>query len=154
MTLLSLNGCSSSFDIRAFKHEGRVAFVAEEVGFWGQPACIRTVTVETDDARAKPADGDDTQLVAHGVFWWQSLRHGECQNKFPITYGVPLRGEPLVYETNAVPAAMRGQRVRWVSPKQLVRDVKYTINVTSGSTAYGCGRFLISKDGQVHSSKC
>ena len=151
---LLLSGCSYAYDLQAVVIDGKVAFVVSPSSP-RHPDCIREITVETDDARAEATRRDDQEAVARGVFWDQSLSHeGGCQNEFPIVYGEPLKGSPLVYEGQGLPEGMQGQRANTVMPKLLRIGATYTVSTTSGSTGYGCGRFRITQDRKIENFGC
>jgi len=139
LCMLTLAGCSYSYDVQARVSDGRLVFDANPQ--WG-PDCVRHVEVSSEE------DG-----VA--VVWEQTISYEDgCENKFPITYGVPLRGHPHVYDSGGVPAAMVGTPAPSVAAKKLRPEVIYTVSTTTGATGYGCGRFRIGSNGRVENVGC
>ena len=133
-----LSGCSYVYDVGVKVIAGQVTFDANPQ--WGAD-CIREVTVEADSGE---------------VVWQQSISHEDaCANTFPITYGVPLEGERLIYPSNtSLPEDVRGQPAKSVAPKSLQPDTTYWVRTTTGSTGYGCGRFRVLEDQAVESLRC
>ncbi len=139
LCILALSGCSYAYDVRAKVSDGGLVFDANSQ--WGTD-CVRQVEVRAEEG--------DT-----GTVWEQSISHDdECENKFPIAYGVPLRGQPHVYESGGVPDAMVGTPAPLVAAKKLRAGVIYTVSTTTGATGYGCGRFRIGADGRVQNLDC
>jgi len=139
LCFLTLSGCSYSYDVQAKVSDGRLVFDANPQ--WGAD-CVRRVEVRSDDGSA-------------GTVWDQSISPDDgCENKFPLAYGVPLRGEPHVYDSGGVPDAMAGTPAPSVAAKKLRTGVIYTVSTTTGTTGYGCGRFRIGSDGRVENLGC
>ena len=136
----SLGSCSSVYDITAKIIDGKVAFFAN-TDFFGNPDCVRSIAVEaTDGPPAKAGPGDDEASVQRGVYWLKTFASPSCENTFPVRYGAELTGPPFIY------ADGKGKSVE---PKPLLRGVTYNVSAESSGSAYGGGRFRISKDGQV-----
>lgn len=145
----TLGSCSYAYDLLAVVIGGRLAFVVDPSSS-RKPDCINGIHVSTDKgetAKAKPAPGDDEGLVANGIYWWKSLEP-DCQNRFPIFYGQPLKGERLVYGENT-PGVRPGEASSVVEPKPLRVGVVYEVTTTSGATGYGFGWFRITPDRRV-----
>lgn len=137
---LALGSCSSVYDITAKIVDGQVAFFAD-TDFFGTPDCIRSIAVEaTDGPPAKAGLGDDEASIQRGVYWRKTFASPSCENPFPVRYGAELTGSPFIY------ADGKGKSVE---PKPLLRGVTYNVSAESSGSAYGGGRFRISKDGQV-----
>ena len=138
LCILTLSGCSYSYDVQARVHDGRLIFDANPQG---GSDCVRHVQV--------------TEENVAGAVWEQTISFDDgCENKFPITYGVPLRGDPHVYDSGGVPDAMVGTPAPSVAAKKLRAGVIYTVSTTTGATGYGCGRFRIGSDRQVENLGC
>ncbi len=137
---LALGSCSSVYDITAKVADGQVAFFAD-TDFFGNPDCIRSIAVEAvDGPPATASPGDDEASVRRGVYWQKTFASPSCENPFPVRYGADLTGPPFIY------ADGKGKSVE---PKPLLRGVTYNVSAESSGSAYGGGRFRISKDGQV-----
>lgn len=139
---LILGSCSYSYSIRAVLIEGRLAF---EVAPWSDrhPDCIRgvDVSVAKNGPIASPESGDDVGLVRNGgVYWWEQLNVGSCENPFPIFYGQPLKGVPFDY------GERQYSRVR---AKPIVIGHVYSVSMVSSGSGYGSGWFRITSDGRV-----
>jgi hypothetical protein len=136
----SLGGCSSVYDIRARIIDGTLAFVAD-TDFFGNPDCIRGITVESDQGpAATPSKGDDATAVRNGVYWEQTFASPSCENPFPVKYAAKLSGPLFVYadgETKSVKA------------KPLIWGVTYSVSAESSGSAYGGGKFRITDGGKV-----
>lgn len=140
ITALALGSCSSVYDITAKIVDGQVAFFAD-TDFFGNPDCIRSIAVEAvDGPPATASPGDDEASVQRGVYWQKTFASPSCENPFPVRYGAELTGPPFIY------ADGKGKSVE---PKPLLRGVTYDVSAESSGSAYGGGRFRISKDGQV-----
>lgn len=134
-----LSGCSYSYDVKTSMSGGQVLFSANPQ--WGAD-CVRHVFVG-----AVTAEG----IQDAGVMWDRSISHEDgCENIFPITYGDPLKGQPLVYEYGG----SKGQPARSIEPKPLRIGVLYEVHTTTGATGYGCGRFQIDPSSQVQNFAC
>lgn len=133
--LLLLTGCSYGYDLRAIVLAGRLAFVVDPAS--QQDAnCIRSISVSAESGpAAAPSDGDDRQLVKHGVVWSKDTAVTECLNRFPILYGQPLTGQPFL------PPG--------VAAKPLRVATVYTVETTGSGSGYGSGRFRIRRDHTV-----
>ena len=145
----ALGSCSYTYDLLAVVIDGRLAFIVDPSSS-REPECINAIHVSTDKgetATAKAMPGDDEQLVANGVFWWKSLEQN-CQNRFPIFYGQPLKGNRLVYG-EGIPGAVPGEASSLVEAKPLHVGVVYEVATTSGATGYGGGWFRIAPDRRV-----
>jgi len=139
LCILTLSGCSYPYDVQAKVSDRRLVFDANPQ--WGAD-CVRRVEVRSEEGNGE-------------TVWEQSISHADgCENKFPIAYGVPLRGHPLVYDSGGVPDAMVGTHAPAVAAKKLRAGVIYTVSTTTGATGYGCGRFRIGPDGRVESFSC
>lgn len=140
LTFVALSGCSYPYDVRAVILHGKLAFIVDPNSKI-KPDCIRSVHVQTDEsARAKPAYGDNSALVANGIYWWKDFALDACPNRFPIFYGQPLIGQPFINQDGSTTA---------VEPKPLVPGVIYEIGTTSRGSGYGSGRFRIRPDRTV-----
>lgn len=144
LACIALNGCSYLYDVVAIVEDGVVQFTArrgaiEEV-FFGR-RCVREVWVTAASGpvpRASPGDDED-MLTRHRTYWSESVEHTDhCANRFPVTYGAPLVGEP-----------MRDWPIGRVSPKPLLPDVEYSVSTGTGATGMGHGRFILRRDGRI-----
>jgi len=136
--ILTLSGCSYSYDVQSSASDGRLIFDANPQ--WGAE-CVRHVEVTEDNGA--------------GAVWQQSIAHADaCVNKFPLMYGPSLRGHPQVYDSGGVPDAMVGMPAPSVTAKKLRGGVIYTVSTATGATDYGCGRFRIGSDGRVENLRC
>lgn len=138
---LALGSCSSSYDIRAFILDGKLAFEPVGKDFWGNPDpdCFYSISVEAvDGPAATPAKGESVGLVKNGTYWNRTFAVTSCENKFPVVYGAPLHGPPF-----------REHYQYEVAAKPLVRGVTYSVSASSNGSAYGGGRFMLTADGQV-----
>ena len=137
--IVALSGCSYSYGVRAGVSNGRVVFDANPQ--WGAD-CVRHVEVRSEENGA-------------GTIWEQTISFDDgCENEFPVTYGVPLRGRPHAYGSAGVPGAMMGTPASSVAAKKLRAGIIYTVSTTTGATGYGCGRFRIGSDGRVENLGC
>lgn len=127
---LLLSGCSYSYDLLATMIGGRVAFVVDPTSD-RKSDCINAITVEMDD----PTQGRD----AVGEERWFEQTSYNCDNPFPILYGVPLKGGP----------PESGPQYATVKPKPLKVGVIYSVSTTTGATGSGGGRFRLRADGTV-----
>jgi len=153
MTLL-LCGCSYSYDVEVSSVGGQLIFSANPQ--WGAD-CVREIEVEADDdtVRAKANRDDDASSVQSGTFWQASVAHEDaCENHFPLAYGTTLKGRPWTYETGGLLPNADGQRAPLVAPKELRIEAIYSVHTTTGSTGYGCGRFIIHRDRSVENLRC
>lgn len=123
---LALGGCSYLYNIEAIVRDGKVVFVVE--GATPQsPVCVRSFGVRREQPR---------QTV-----WGENIAYEDpCENKFPVTYGIPFKGRPLI-EGRSMPA----------SPLQV--GVTYSVHATTGANGYGSGRFVLLADGSVRNVK-
>lgn len=80
---------------------------------------------------------DEVPALERGFAWWNAVGY-ECATRFPITYGVPLVGEPRSELADLEVAA-----------RPLKPGTIYRVNATSGSTGYGEGRFRLTASGGV-----
>lgn len=139
LCVLTLPGCSYSYDVQAKVSDGRLVLDANPQ--WGAD-CVRHVEVRSEDDSA-------------GTVWQQSISNDDrCENRFPIPYGVPLRGRPHVYDSGGVPDAMVRTRAPAVAAERLRVGVTYAVSTTTGATGYGCGRFRIGADRGVENLGC
>lgn len=139
--MLTLSGCSYSYDVQAKVTNGRLMFDANPQ--WGAD-CVRRVEVRAEE------DEDSA-----GAVWEQSISHqDDCENTFPIIYGESLKGQPHVYDSGGVPEQLRGRPANQIHPKPLRTGVLYTVNTTTGATGYGCGRFRILSDRRIENLGC
>lgn len=135
---LTLCGCSYSYDVQARVSDGRLIFEVNPQ--WGAD-CVRRVEVRSEEKGGE-------------AVWEQTVSFDDgCENKFPIAYGVPLRGRPHVYDSGA-PDVMVGTAAPSVAAKKLLAGVICTVSTTTGATGYGCGRFRIGSDRQVENLGC
>lgn len=137
----ALSGCSYTYDLRAVKIGGRIAFIVDPRS-QRSADCIRSIHVQTarnEKAMASAGADDDPGLVRNGVFWYKDYAVDDCLNAFPIFYGQKLKGEPFKYSE---PTA------KGVEAKPLKVGVIYEVE-TAGSGGYGGGRFRIREDGRV-----
>ena len=135
-----LGGCSYTYDILATMIDGKLAFVVDPKSPSKPSSCLTTITVAAQDrqSRVRAEPNDNVQLVNAGVVWWNSVGY-ECSTRFPVTYGIPLAGEPRSPE----------QVNREVHAKPLTPGVIYEVVVVSGATGYGGGRFRLTASGGV-----
>ena len=135
-----LSGCSSTYHMRATVIQGSVVFVADS-DFFGNPDCIGSIEVRTDDGPPATAiPGDDVGAVRVGVYWEETFASPSCENPFPVKYGAKLSGPPFVYSDG---------EAKSVAAKPLMKGVTYTVEARSSGSAYGGGKFEITKDGKV-----
>ena len=146
--LLTLSGCSYSYDILAVVIGGRLAFMVDPRSE-RSPDCLNAIEVQTDEeANATPEPGDDFTRVAYGTYWYQRASY-KCKTPFPIFYGSALKGGPPedsgVVENLPASEDETGMLARpdFVKPKPLRVGVVYRISTTTGSTGYGGGAFRI-----------
>ncbi len=140
--LFALTSCSYGYNIKAVVLNGRLAFIVDPRS-WRHPSCVGSVHVETEETReahAKPAAGDDAQMVARGTIWWKDFANDTCPNSFPIFYGQALRGTPFAYEGRLAPT---------VEAKPLKIGVVYEVGMVSDGSGYGSGRFRLRADRTV-----
>lgn len=131
-----LSGCSYAYTVLATVIDGHLAFVADPKT--NARDCLNQIEVLADGpARAIAAPGDDAVRIGYGTFWFERTSYN-CLNKWPIRYGVPLRGGPP-----------EGERLEKVAAKPLRIGVVYRISTTSGSMGYGSGAFVIRRDRRV-----
>lgn len=136
--MLSLSGCSYSYEVHARVANGRLMFDANPQ--WGAD-CVREVKLTV---------GADVVWAKTEVLWQQSVSHDDsCDNRFPIVYGELLRGRNYVY-----PKDMAGKPASSVAAKKLRTGVVYMISTTTGATGYGCGRFRINANREVQNFDC
>lgn len=124
--LLTLSGCSYSYDVEAVMIDGRLAFVPDAASR-GRAKCVSHVVV----APVEPAAGGARSAV------WHDAGGHDCADRFPIFYGEPLKGE------DGTPVAPE------VAPQALRPGVVYEVVVTAGTTGYGGRKFRLTADGQV-----
>ncbi|WP_235522881.1 hypothetical protein [Novosphingobium sp. Leaf2] len=137
---MAVSGCSSVYDIRAKIIDGRLAFVAK-TDFFGNPDCVRGISVATDDGpAASPEAGDDVSAVRRGVYWEQTFSSPSCDNPFPVVYGARLSGPLFKYADG---------QTKSVKAKPLVKGITYSVSAQSSGSAYGGGKFRITPEGKV-----
>ena len=107
----------------------------------GEPECLRQIEVRADD---------------NAKMWKDAVEYdGGCKNPFPVVYGARLIGKPWVYPDDAgLPESVRGKPVEQVTARPLEVGAIYTVDTTTGSTGYGCGRFRIKADRTVENLGC
>lgn len=139
-SVLLLGGCSYAYDILATMIDGRLTFIVDPNSRTKPSSCLTTIIVSAQDRerRVEADPGDDAELVNAGVVWWNSVGY-DCRTRFPVTYGVPLAGEPTSAE----------QAGHEVEAKQLAPGVIYEVTATAGATGYGGGRFRLTGNGTV-----
>ena len=93
--------------------------------------CINAITVEEDD----PNQDSDAVGEEH---WYERASY-DCDNPFPIFYGVPLKGGP----------PEDGPQNANVKAKPIKLGVIYSVSTTTGATGYGDGRFRLNPDGTI-----
>lgn len=132
--LLGLSGCSYGFDVRAVMIEGRLAFVADGATR-GQAKCVSHIQVLPEDYPAG-RDGESTEAWAERAYAWNDYGGYDCDDRFPIFYGAPLKGQ---------------DEARWrdVVAKPLRVGVTYDVSAVAGATGYGGGQFRLLPDGGV-----
>ncbi|MGE3691249.1 MAG: hypothetical protein AB7F98_07705 [Novosphingobium sp.] len=119
---MTLSGCSYHYLVSASGSHGRVVFSVETAPLQS-PACLRQILV--------------TAVEAREPVWEQKISYDQpCANRFPVTYGEPLLGTPLL-DAPAEPAM------------PLQPGVTYEVLTTTGATGYGSGRFTVMQDGTV-----
>lgn len=138
-SVLLLSGCSYTFDILATMVDGRLTFIVDPQSARKPSSCLTNISVTVDDRPSLPTtqSDDEAQAFEQGYAWWNAVGY-ECGTRFPITYGVPLVGEPRSEFADIEVAA-----------RPLEPGVIYRVNATSGSTGYGEGRFKLSASGGV-----
>ena len=137
--MVTLSGCSYTYDVQAMVSDGHLVFHANPQ--WGAD-CVYQVEVRSEE---------DVAVTV----WEQSISvENECINKFPITYGVRLRGAAHVSASRGVHDAIMGTSAPSVTAKKLRAGVIYTVSTTTGGSGYGCGRFRIGPKRQVENLGC
>ena len=139
-SVLLLSGCSYAYEILATMIDGRLTFIVDPRSQTKPSSCLTTIIVSAQDRqrRVEANPGDDAGLVNAGVVWWNSVGY-DCQTRFPVTYGVPLAGEPRSPE----------EAPYEVEAKRLTPGVIYEVAATAGATGYGGGRFRLTGNGTV-----
>ena len=126
LCILTLSGCSYSYDVQVRASDGRLVFDANPQ--WGAD-CVRHVEVTSEENGA-------------GAVWEQTISFDDgCENEFPVTYGVPLRGRPHAYGSAGVPGAMMGTPASSVAAKKLRAGVIYTVSTTLARLAMAAVAF-------------
>ena len=130
---LPLGGCQYLYDLRAVVIDGNVTFVVDRASR-KKPRCVDAIEVSTRDGpRARPAEGDDRDDVARGVYWSQTVDMGSCEHRFPVRYGARLKGPPFIFEGRRIGSV--------VAAKPLRLGVVYSVETSSGiGTGIGCFR--------------
>lgn len=139
-SLLMLGGCSYTYGILATMIDGKLVFIVDPKSPSKPSSCLITITVTAQDrqSRVRAEPNDNVQLVNAGVVWWNSVGY-ECSTRFPVTYGIPLVGDP------SSPELANNE----VHAKPLTPGVIYEIMVVSGATGSGGGRFRLTANGEV-----
>ncbi|WP_148291517.1 hypothetical protein [Brevundimonas abyssalis] len=139
-SFLLLGGCSYAYDILATMIDGQLTFIVDPSSRTKPSSCLTMIVVSAQDRqrRMEAQPGDDAQPVNTGVVWWNRVGY-DCETHFPVTYGVPLAGEPRSPE----------QADYEVEAKPLTPGVIYEVGATAGATGYGGGRFRLTGDGRV-----
>lgn len=119
--LILLGSCSYTFDIEARMIDGKVTFVV------------------APDSRSKPGNSCvGTIMVAddEGIVWQDHVGQ-PCATRFPVVYGLPLRGvaDPEFADLKTGPRPLR---------TGVVYDVMANVGI-----GYGEGRFRLTEDGRV-----
>lgn len=138
---VALGGCSYGYDLLAVVQDGRLTFVVDPTSAQ-RPSCLRYVDV-TADLTGTGADGKQSYDPAPGTHtaWLENIDYDDdCANKFPLIYGVRLRGRHRPDGALIVATPLR-------------KEVIYSITTTTGATGYGGGRFVIHADGRVENLK-
>jgi hypothetical protein len=144
MACIALSGCSYAYDLVVVLRDGFVQITDTRPAFekmlFGE-RCVRTVRVNARTGPIPPtAPGDDmSAVIRRRTYWAESIGYEDhCSNRFPLTYGVSLRGEPMTDDV-----------LGRVSPKAILTDVVYDVSTTTGAGGYGMGRFVIWSDGRL-----
>lgn len=133
--LLSLTGCSYVYDLRAVVLDGRLAFVVDPSSE-RDATCVRSIRVSAESGSpAAPREGSDSQLVKNLVVWSGDTAAPECSNRFPILYGQPLAGRPVLQPG--------------VAAMPLRVETIYNVETTGSGSGYGSGRFRIRRNRTV-----
>jgi hypothetical protein len=145
LCMLTLSGCSYSYDVQAKLSGGRLTFYANPQ--WGAD-CVREVEVT-------PEEGEGSKGAE--AVWEQSITYDDaCKNTFPVAYGERLKGNfyvnVVVY--SGMPDATIGAPARSVAAERLRLGVVYIVRTTTGATGYGCGRFRLIDNRQVENLGC
>jgi len=142
MLAVGLGACSRAFDVLAALRNGQIVFVAEQA----RDECVLAVEISSQLERPEPPAPTDRnpsglkQVWAHDM-WVQTVGPNDaCQNKFPITYGVTLRG-------NSIAGSLQ------VDVQQLTPEVIYRVNIRTRDNGYGSGKFILRNDGTVENLK-
>lgn len=132
-----LSSCSYGYDLLAVAQGGRVAFVVKPSSDH-HPSCVREIEVIAEgDVKAQPEHGDDASSVGYGTFWFEDVDYDDaCANRFPLPYGIPLKGR-------------HQEKFGNVKAKPLRQEVIYDVSTTTGATGYGQGRFVIHSNGHI-----
>lgn len=133
----TLSSCSYAYDVAAVVRDGLLVFIVDHTSHQ-RPPCLRQVEVTAErPTKAQAETGDDASRISYGTFWFESVSYNDdCANRFPLPYGVTLKGE---HQQD------RGS----VKAKPLSREVVYEVNTTTDATGYGSGRFIIHDDGRI-----
>jgi len=141
--MLTLSGCSYSYDVQANLSGGHLTFDANPQ--WGAD-CVREVEVSWDGGAASA----QTEVV-----WDQEISYADgCKNKFPIVYGARLKGQLYGYDSEGAIDPTIGSPASLVAAKMLQVGVIYTVHTVTGATGYGCGRFRLQADNVVQNLGC
>ena len=136
-----LSSCSTAYDLKAILVDGAVAFVPEDTDIWGNPDpdCFYSISVSiVDGPAATPAAGESVGMVKNGTYWNKTFAVTSCDNPFPVTYGAKLRGPPF-----------RKNYEYEVEAKPLLPGFTYEVSASSNGSAYGGGKFRLTKQGTV-----
>ena len=136
-----LGSCSTSYELHAFVLNGRIAFAPVDKDIWGNPDpdCFYSISVSiVDGPSAKKGPGESEGLIKHGTYWNKTFAVTSCENLFPAIYGQDLRGPPF-----------RENYQYEVAAKPLVPGYVYQVTASSNGSAYGGGKFKLTKDGMV-----
>jgi hypothetical protein len=108
---------------------------------WGAD-CVREVEVRSEE-------------VGAAAVWEQPISYEDgCENKFPVTYGEPLRGQSDDYDSGGGLDPMVDTPAPSSAAKKPQVGFVYTVSTGTGATGYGCGRFRIGSDRQVENLGC
>lgn len=132
--LLTLAGCSYRYDVEAVMIDGRLAFVPNAASR-GRAKCVSHVMVMPVQ-ETRRADGESDAEWERRIYAWNDYAGYDCDDRFPIFYGQPLKGEG-------------GPDRPDVASQPLRPGVVYEVLISAAATGYGGGRFRLSADGAV-----
>jgi hypothetical protein len=126
---MALSGCSYTYAVKAVMLDGRLAFVVDPASR-ERPRCVSRVSVVLEHVEGSESSDDPT--------FWDNAGGYDCEDVFPVFYGVPLAGARA-----SAPAVDERPARRWEPGRT------YQVVVVAGATGYGGGRFRVHPDGRV-----